>query len=61
MCTRSIYGPRRLLRGGGGGANNKGTDQPAQSGQRLCHSVIGKYHIQTCYTQIFNVLDSLCS
>ena len=29
--------------GGGGGGVNQGTDQPAQSDQHLCNSLIGKY------------------
>ena len=33
----------------------------AQSGQRLCYSIPGKYDISTCYTQNFNILASLCS
>ena len=33
----------------------------AQSDQRLCYSLIGKYHILTFYKQIFNFLASLCS
>ena len=33
----------------------------AQSDQRLCYLLSGKYHIQTCYKQFFNFLASLCS
>ena len=33
----------------------------AQSDQRLCYSLIGKYHILTCYQRNFNILASLCS
>ena len=33
----------------------------AQSDQRLWYSLIGKYHIWTCYTQNFNFLASPCS
>ena len=33
----------------------------AQSDQRLCYSLIGKYHILTCYKRNFNILASLCS
>ena len=34
----------------------------AQTGQRLCYSLFGKYHIyKTCYKQKFNFLASLCS
>ena len=32
-----------------------------QSDQRLCHSLIGKYNISTCYKRNFNFLASLCS
>ena len=32
----------------------------AQTDQRLCYSLIGKYHILTCYKRNFNFLDSLC-
>ena len=32
-----------------------------QSDQRLCYSLIGKYHILTCYECNFNFLASLCS
>ena len=32
-----------------------------QSDQRLCYSLIGKYHIYTCYEQNFSFLASLCS
>ena len=32
-----------------------------QSDQRLCYSLIGKYHIKTCYEHIFNFLAGLCS
>ena len=31
----------------------------AQTDQRLCYSLFGKYHISTCYRQIFNLLASL--
>ena len=34
---------------------------PAQSGQRLCYSLIGKYHVKTCYERHFKFLASLCS
>ena len=44
-----------------GFANNKGADQPAQSDQRLCYSLLKKYHIYTCYKRIFTYLASLCS
>ena len=33
----------------------------AQSDQRLCYSLCGKYHIWTCYRWNFNFLDSPCS
>ena len=33
----------------------------AQSDQRLCYSLIGNGHIQTCYKQISTILASLCS
>ena len=33
----------------------------AQSDQRLCFSLFGKYHIQTCYKWNFNFLDSPCN
>ena len=33
----------------------------AQSDQRLCFLLFGKYHIQSCYRRNFNFLDSLCS
>ena len=29
--------------------------------QRLCCSLIGKYHIKTCYKRNFTILASLCS
>ena len=29
--------------------------------QRFCYSLIGKYHIETCYEQMFNPLAGLCS
>ena len=33
----------------------------AQSDQRLCFSLFGKYHIQTCNKRNFNFLANLCS
>ena len=33
----------------------------AQSDQRLCSSLFGKYHIYACYKRNFKILDSLCS
>ena len=33
----------------------------AQTDQRLCYSLTGKYHISTCFKQNFNFLASLCS
>ena len=33
----------------------------AQSDQRLCFSLFGKYHFQTCHKRNFNFLASLCS
>ena len=33
----------------------------AQSDQRLCYSLLGKYHMWTCYRWKFNFLASLCS
>ena len=33
----------------------------AQSDQRLCNSLSGKYHMYTCYRRNFNSLASLCS
>ena len=33
----------------------------AQTDQRLCYSLIKKYHIQTCYERKFNLLAGLCS
>ena len=44
-------------------ANNKSTDQPAhpQSDQRLCYSLIEKYHMKTCYKKNINFLASLYS
>ena len=33
----------------------------AQSDERLCFSLIGKYHILTCYKLNSNFLVSLCS
>ena len=33
----------------------------AQTDQRLCYSLCGKYNIQTCYMRNFNILASLCS
>ena len=33
----------------------------AQSDQRLCFSLFGKFHIQTCYKRSINFLASLCS
>ena len=33
----------------------------AQTDQRLCYSLIGKYRILTCYKQFFNFLASLNS
>ena len=44
-----------------GFANNTGVDQTAQSDQRIFYSLIGKYHIQTCYLWNFNFLGSLYS
>ena len=32
-----------------------------QTDQRLCYSLIGKYHIKTCYERNFDFLASLCS
>ena len=32
-----------------------------QSDWRLCYSFTGKYHINTCFKQNFNILASLCS
>ena len=32
-----------------------------QTDQRLCYSLIGKYHIYTCFMRNFNILASLCS
>ena len=32
-----------------------------QTDQRLCYSLIGKYHIYTCHQRNFNFLASLCS
>ena len=32
-----------------------------QSDQGLCYSLIGKYHIKTCYKRNFTILASLCS
>ena len=45
--NRIIYGLRRKKTGRRGLGNNKGTGQPVhpQSDQRLCYSLIGKYHI----------------
>ena len=34
--------------------------QTSLSDQGLCFSLIGKYHIRTCYERNFNVLASLC-
>ena len=33
----------------------------AQSDQRLCFSLTGKYHIQACYKQTFKILACLCN
>ena len=33
----------------------------AQSDQRFCYSLFGKYHMLTCYRWNLNVLASLCS
>ena len=33
----------------------------AQTDQRLCYSLFGKYHIQTCFKRNFNFLACLCS
>ena len=40
-----IYGRRREKTCLRGFANNTGADQPAQSDQRLCYLLFGKYHI----------------
>ena len=40
-----LYGPRCEKTCLCGFENNKGADQPAQSDQRLCYSLIEKYHI----------------
>ena len=32
-----------------------------QSDQRLCYSLLGKYHIYTCYERNLNFLASLCN
>ena len=40
-----LYGPRREKTCLRGFANNTRADQPAQSDQRLCYSLFGKYHI----------------
>ena len=54
-----------FLGGGGRGANNKAWCRPAcasaQADQRLCYSLIGKYHIWTCYERNFHFLASLRS
>ena len=42
-------------------ANIKGTDQPAQSDQRLCYMLSDKYYDPTCCNQNFNILASLRS
>ena len=41
----AIYGPRSEKPFLQGFANNKGADQPVQSDQHLCYSLIGKYPI----------------
>ena len=38
-------GPRREKTRHRGFENKTGTDQPAQSDQRLCYSLFGKYHM----------------
>ena len=42
-------------------ANNKGTDQPAQSDQHRCYSLPATYNNYTSLMQNLNILVSLCS
>ena len=56
---KRLFGPRSekiCLRGF---ANNKSAYP--QSDQRLCYSLIEKYHIYTCLEQNFNFLANPCS
>ena len=59
-----LCGPQREKTFLQGLVNNKGADQTCastQSDQRLCYSLLRKYHIFTCYEGSFNFLASLCS
>ena len=43
ICLHMGLGVRKPVLGGS--AYNTGAEQPAQSDQRLCYSLIGKYYI----------------
>ena len=36
----------------------RSADQPAQSNQHLCHSLLRQYDMYTCYSQSFQILAS---
>ena len=43
-----------------GGLRTTKVHTNAQTDQRLCYSLIGKYHIYTCFKRNLNIPASLC-
>ena len=58
-CVTSNIWALTLEKVSSGFANNKCTDQPAQIDQRLLVSLIGEYHIETCYERNFKKISVL--
>ena len=59
-----LYGPRRektCLRRFAKKQRRRPACACAQSDQRLCYSLLRKYHMYTCYWWNFNFLTSLCN